>query len=159
MVVVLLGKPLRGPIHPDYMPSIFLFKKTTESVPSTRYLRAVRRSRTRSALKSKCCKQPSTKASGDMGERDDAIDFTETVQGENKSEDVASCSISTKTVDEIMEGVISRDLAGKQVVDDETTQLNKNTATMDEDLIDESTEDVERTVPVESSLYIGEFPG
>ena len=94
-----------------------------------------------------------------MGERDDAIDFTETVQGENKSEDVASCFISTKTVDEIMEGVISRDLAGKQVVEEETTQLNKNTATMDEDLIDKSTEDVERTVPVESSLYTGEFPG
>ena len=77
----------------------------------------------------------------------------------NASKAVPSCSSSTKTVDEIMEGVISRDLAGRQVVDDETTQLNKNTATLDKNLIDESTEDVERTVPVETSLYIGEFPG
>ena len=152
MVVVLLGKPSRGPIHPHYMPSIFSFKKTTESVPSTRYLRAVRRSGTRSALKSKCCKQPSTEASGVKADRDDAIDFAETVQGENESEAVASCSISTKTVDKIMGGVISKDLAGKQVVDEETTKMNKNRATMDEDSIEESTEDVERTVLVESSL-------
>ena len=91
-------------------------------------------------MKSKCRKQPSTKASGQKAERNDAIDFTETVQKENENEVVASYSISTKTVDEIMEGVISRDLAGKQVVDEETTQLTKNTATMDENSIDESTD-------------------
>ena len=152
MVVVPLGKPSRGPIHPDYVPSIFSFQKSTDSVPSTRYLRAVRRSRTRSALLSKCCKQPSTEVIDEKAEGDDAIDFTETAQGENENEAVASCSVSTEPVDEIMDGVISRDLAGTQVVDEEITQLNKNTVTMDEDSIEESTEDAERTVQVENSL-------
>ena len=53
------------------------------------------------------------------------------------------------TLDEIMEGVISRDLAGKKAVDEEITRLNKNTATMDEHSIDESTEDVEMQIGVE----------
>ena len=115
MVVVLLGKPSSGPIHSHYVPSIFSFKKATQSVPSTRYLRAVKRSRTRSTLISKCCEQPSTEVIGEKAEGDDAIDFTETTQGQNDNEAVASCSISTEAVDEIMDGVNSRDLAGTQV--------------------------------------------
>ena len=150
MVAVLLGKPSRGPIHPDYVPSIFSFQKTTQSVPSTRYLRAVRRSRTRSALISKCSKQPSAEVKGENGQGDDAIDLTDTVEGESENEAVASCSTSTETVDEIMDGGISRDLAGAQVVVEEITQLNENTSTMDEDLIEESTEDMDKTVQVES---------
>ena len=96
MVAVLLGKPSRGPIHPDYVPSIFSFQKTTQSVPSTRYLRAVRRSRTRSALISKCSKQPSAEVKGENGQGDDAIDLTDTVEGESENEAVASCSTSTE---------------------------------------------------------------
>ena len=38
------GKPSRGPLHPDIVPSIFSFKKTVEKL-SSRYQRAVRRSR------------------------------------------------------------------------------------------------------------------
>ena len=36
------GKPSRGPIHPDFVPSIFSFKKTVGEL-SSRYQRAVRR--------------------------------------------------------------------------------------------------------------------
>ena len=69
-----------------------LVQKSSESVPSTRYLRALSRAKTTSAPKLKCCKQPSTEASGEKAEGDDAIDFTETIQGENERESVASCS-------------------------------------------------------------------
>ena len=50
-------------------------------------------------------------------------------------------------MNEISEGVISSDLVGNQVVDEETTQLNENRASVEEELIGHSTEDVERTVP------------
>ena len=39
------GKPSRGPIHPDYVPSIFSYTANSVS-PSSRYLRAVKRSKT-----------------------------------------------------------------------------------------------------------------
>ena len=49
---------------------------------SIRYLRAVRRSRTRSALIPKCSKQPSVEVRGEKKQGDDASDLTETVEGE-----------------------------------------------------------------------------
>ena len=49
-----------------------------------------------------------------------------------------------------MDGGISRHLAGTEEVDEKITRLNENTTTMDKNLIDESTEDVERIVQVDS---------
>ena len=64
---------------------------------STRYLRAVRRSRTRSALIPKCSKQPSVEVRGENEQGDDASDLTETVEGESDNKPVDSFFHSKKT--------------------------------------------------------------
>ena len=42
------GKPVRGPFHPDYVPSVFSHAIQVAKAPSSRYIRAVKRSAKRS---------------------------------------------------------------------------------------------------------------
>ena len=42
------GKPVKGPLHPDYVPSVFSPAIQVAKAPSGRYIRAVKRSAKRS---------------------------------------------------------------------------------------------------------------
>ena len=39
-----IGKPVRGPLHPDYVRSVFSYATKMEKTPSARYLRVVKHS-------------------------------------------------------------------------------------------------------------------
>ena len=45
MHTIPLGKPSTGPLHPDYVPSVFSFTKSAQKGPSSRYARAMNRSK------------------------------------------------------------------------------------------------------------------
>ena len=53
-----IGKPARGPLHPDYVPSIFSFKSAAPTQCSSRYSRSVRRAKS----KQDACKSDITQA-------------------------------------------------------------------------------------------------
>lgn len=113
-----IGKPSRGPTHPDFVPSVFSFntKLLSTEVPSGRYLRAVQRNN-RLMLS-----RPGPMENGDdiMDETGNGIDTVDAEPGNGNETETRS---DNKAVDETGNG---NDTMDETVYDNETGNCDDN---------------------------------